>query len=208
MKRGHKRHTYFVKIGMGRPRAMQALTDQELLAKARAGHGRAFEVVYRRNHPVVLALLARRVPEPELAADLLAETFAALLVLVRDERRPLPPLPVAWLSLTAQHLLIDSFRRGQVEAAARQRLAMEPVEIEDRDLLRIQRLAEETDLLHELSTRLPPEQLEALRARIFDGVDYPTIADDLRCSEAVIRKRVSRALRTLRRHALEANPHA
>jgi len=45
---------------------------------------------------------------------------------------------------------------------------------------------------------LPEDQLGALRARIVDERDYSEIAKDLRCSEAVVRKRVSRALQTLR----------
>jgi RNA polymerase sigma factor (sigma-70 family) len=189
-------------------RALDALSDGELLERTRAGDGRSFEVAYRRHHAVVLAFLARRVREPELAADLLAETFAALLVLVRDRSRSLPVSPVAWLMLTARNLLIDSYRRGQVEAAARQLLAMQPLVLEDRDLRRVKEIAEETDLLVELASRLPADQFDALRARVIDECDYPTIASELRCSEAVVRQRVSRALRALRRHALEANDHA
>jgi DNA-directed RNA polymerase specialized sigma24 family protein len=61
--------------------ALAGLSDGELLERGRAGDGRSLEVVYRRHHPVVLTFLARRVGEPELAADTLAETFASLLVL-------------------------------------------------------------------------------------------------------------------------------
>jgi RNA polymerase sigma-70 factor (ECF subfamily) len=189
-------------------RALGALSDGELLERTRAGDGRSFEVVYRRHHAVVLTFLARRVGQPELAADLLAETFAALLVLVRDPLRSLPVSPVAWLMLTARNLLIDSYRRGQVEAAARRLLAMRPLLLEDRDLLRVEEISAETDLLGELAARLPPEQFEALRARVIDESDYPTIAGELRCSEAVVRQRVSRALRALRRDNLETNDHA
>lgn len=70
-------------------------TDRQLLEEARGGHGAVFEIVYRRHHAVVLAFLARRVQQPELAADLLAETFASLLALVRDPQRAVPPIPVA-----------------------------------------------------------------------------------------------------------------
>jgi RNA polymerase sigma factor (sigma-70 family) len=189
-------------------REIGALSDVDLLERTRAGDGRSFEAVYRRHHQVVLTFLARRVAEPELAADLLAETFAALLVLVRDPLRSLPVLPVGWLMLTARNLLIDSYRRGQVEVAARRLLAMQPLLLEDSDLQRVQEISAETDLLAELATRLPPEQFEALRARVIDECDYPAIASELRCSEAVVRQRVSRALRTLRRGTLEANNHA
>jgi RNA polymerase sigma factor (sigma-70 family) len=182
--------------------------DVELLEQARVGHAASFEVVYRRRYPVVLAFLAKRVAEPELAADLLAETFAALFVLVRDLERPLPETPVAWLLLTARHLLIDSYRRGRVESAARRRLAMRPLILEDHDLARVQEISAEIGIVDELAAQLPAEQVQALCARVLHERDYPAIASELRCSEAVVRKRVSRALRTLRRNALEANNHA
>jgi RNA polymerase sigma factor (sigma-70 family) len=185
-----------------------ATDDAQLLQQARDGRAESFDAVYRRHNRVVLAFLARRVSQPELAADLLAETFAALLVVVRDPQRQLPTSPVAWLLGTARHLLIDSYRRGQVEAAARTKLAMQPLVIDDGDLRRIEEISAETDVLAELARALPPEQFAALRARVIEGTDYPTIARELRCSEAVVRKRVSRALETLRGTRLEAEDNA
>lgn len=68
-------------------------TDRQLLEDARRGRGEMFEIIYRRHHAVVLAFLARRVQQPELAADLLAETLASLLALVKDPERAVPPVP-------------------------------------------------------------------------------------------------------------------
>jgi RNA polymerase sigma factor (sigma-70 family) len=175
-------------------------TDRQLLEEARGGHGEVFEIVYRRHHAVVLAFLARRVQQPELAADLLAETFASLLALVRDPQRAVPPIPVAWLLVTARNLLIDSHRRGTVDDRARRRLAMRPVVLDDRDLERVEEISAETDLMRELAVRLEPDQLQALQARVLDEREYAEIAAQLKCSESVVRKRVSRALGVLRRH--------
>jgi RNA polymerase sigma-70 factor (ECF subfamily) len=182
-------------------------TDRQLLEEARGGHGEVFEVVYRRHHAVVLAFLARRVQQPELAADLLAETFASLLALVRDPQRTVPPIPVAWLLVTARNLLIDSHRRGTVDDRARRRLAMRPVVLDDRDLERVEEISAETDLMRELALRLEPDQLQALRARVLDEREYAEIAAQLKCSESVVRKRVSRALGVLRR-AMEGTSNA
>ena len=88
---------------------------------------------------------------------------------------------------------------------ARARLKMEPLLLEDRDLRLIEEIESETDLLHELANLLPPEQVAAVKARVLDGEDYPTIATRLRCSEAVVRKRVSRAMQTLRHRTKEAD---
>lgn len=182
-------------------------TDRQLLEECRGGHGEVFEIVYRRHHAVVLAFLARRVQHPELAADLLAETFASLLALVRDTQRAVPPIPVAWLLVTARNLLIDSHRRGTVDDRARRRLAMRPVVLDDRDLERVEEISAETDLMRELAVRLEPDQLQALQARVLDEREYAEIAAQLECSESVVRKRVSRALGVLRR-AMEGTSNA
>jgi RNA polymerase sigma-70 factor (ECF subfamily) len=46
---------------------------------------------------------------------------------------------------------------------------------------------------------VPAEQWEALVARVIEEREYSEIASSLRCSEMVVRQRVSRGLRTLRR---------
>jgi RNA polymerase sigma factor (sigma-70 family) len=185
-----------------RPR--EACTDLELLQASRAGSG-GFEEFYRRHREVVLAFFGRRVREPELAADLMAETFAAALLAVHDRGRELPDVPLAWLCAIARRKLIDSYRRRQVEDDARRRLALEPLTLDDEDLERVEEIVDATDTALELARRLPTDQFAALRARVLDERDYPDIAGELRCSEAIVRKRVSRALKTIRR-ALEARP--
>ena len=144
----------------------RSASDIDLLGEVRDGRAGAFEAVYRQHYPTVLAFVARRVTNPEVAADLLAETFAALLALVRDPSRPLPPNPIAWLLLTARHLMIDSRRRGRVEDAARRRLQMQPVLVGDSDLERIEEAMSETALLERLAEQLSPDELQALRASV------------------------------------------
>jgi RNA polymerase sigma factor (sigma-70 family) len=45
---------------------------------------------------------------------------------------------------------------------------------------------------------LPPALRDALTGRVIEERPYEEIASDLRCSESVVRQRVSRALKTLR----------
>lgn len=175
-----------------------AARDIELLVAARAGDGAAFGIFYRRHRAVVLAFLLRRAADAETAADLLAETFAAALTFVLDPDQELPATPIAWLLRVARNKLIDGWRRGQVEAAARERLGMQPLSLSTADLVEIEQVAAETDLLATLGSLLPADQLMALRERVLEERDYPEIARTMRCSEAVVRKRVSRALATLR----------
>jgi DNA-directed RNA polymerase specialized sigma24 family protein len=78
------------------------------------------------------------------------------------------------------------------------------VVLDDRDLERVEEISAETDLMRELASRLEADQLQALRARVRDEREYGEIAAQLKCSESVVRTRVSRALGVLRR-AMEAS---
>jgi RNA polymerase sigma factor (sigma-70 family) len=178
-------------------------SDVELLRATRVGEGEAFGEFYRRHRAVVLAFVGRRVANPEVAGDLLAETFAAGLVAVLDGKREIPAEPLAWLLTIARNKLIDSVRRGRVERAARTRLGLPVMAVDDDELRRIEELIDRTDVAVKLAESLPAEQFAALQARILDEEEYREIARALQCSEAVVRKRVSRALRTLRA-AMEA----
>jgi DNA-directed RNA polymerase specialized sigma24 family protein len=157
-----------------------ASTDGELLDRTIAGDREAFGVLYERRHDLVLAFLLKRTRNPEVAMDLMAETFAAALVALLDR----PP------AIVNNH--------GRVESTARERLALEPVQIDDSDVELVLRTAAETDLLIRLSEELPADQFDALRARVLDERGYDEIARELECSSAVVRKRVSRAIATLR----------
>jgi RNA polymerase sigma-70 factor (ECF subfamily) len=172
--------------------------DLSLLAACRDGDRDAFGMFYARHREGILAYFARRVHEPEVAADLMAETFASALVVVVDPRRPLPQTPVAWMYTIARNLLVDALRRGTVDAAARRRLGLEPLELDDDDLNRIAEISAAAELLEGAPTLLPEHEWEILRARVLDEEPYADLALRLRCSEAVVRKRVSRAKARLR----------
>ena len=145
----------------------------------------------------------RRVGDPELAADLAAETFAAALVARAALPRGGAPAS-AWLVGIARNVLASSVRRSQVEDRARRRLGMEPIALDDELLARIERLGGDARV-EALLARLTPEQSDAVRARVLEEEDYAGIAARLRCSESVVRQRVSRGLAALRRiHEEEA----
>ncbi len=179
-------------------RGAQESTDGELLDRTRAGDREAFGVLYERRHELVLAFLLKRTRNPEVAMDLMAETFAAALVALLDRPPAIVGSAAPWLLTIARNTMIDSYRRGRVESAARERLALEPLQIDDSDVDRVLRMAAETDLLVALCEELPADQFDALRARVLDERGYDEIARQLACSPAVIRKRVSRAIATLR----------
>jgi RNA polymerase sigma-70 factor, ECF subfamily len=168
--------------------------DDDRLLVAAARDVDAFATFYRRYERPMLAYFMRRVGDPELAADLTAEVFAAALAGCRRYRAGGAPAQ-AWLFGIAQHKLLDSRRRGVVADAARRRLGMSPIELDDEDLARVE--AEAGDVL-EMLRGLPADQREAVRARVIEDRSYDEIAGAMACSPAVVRKRVSRGLSRLR----------
>jgi RNA polymerase sigma factor (sigma-70 family) len=170
-----------------------APTDEALLA----GRDPAtFECFYLRHVEMLLGFFARRTGDPELAADLTAETFAAALA-ARRRYRPDAGAASAWLFGIGMHKLADAQRRGCAERRARRRLGMERLELDDEDYARIDSLAEAAGASALLDV-LPPDQRDAVQAHVLEGRGYREIAESLHTSETVVRKRVSRGLAAVR----------
>jgi RNA polymerase sigma factor (sigma-70 family) len=167
-------------------------TDEELLSD---GGSQAFAIFYRRHSRDVLAYFARRVRDPEAAADLTAETFAAAVVgqsRFRPERGPAP----AWLYGIAGHKLADYRRRGCLEDRARRQLGMARVEVSQDDIVYIEALGEE--IVAEILSPLPEDQRKAVEAHVIRDASYQDLARSEGLTTSAIRHRVSRGLRTLR----------
>jgi RNA polymerase sigma-70 factor (ECF subfamily) len=174
--------------------------DDELLARFSAGDAEAFVGFYRRHLPAMLGFFLRRTADPELTADLAAEVFAAAL-LAAERYRPGERPALAWLYGIAAHKLADSRRRGRVQDAARRRLRLEPLIVDDAELARVEELADTGAAgvaLEDALRRLPAEQRDAVLARVVDERAYADIAGEMHCSEMLVRQRVSRGLRSLR----------
>lgn len=155
----------------------------------------AFARFYREFERPLLRFFLRASGRADLAADLTAETFACAL---ESAERFDPALGRVdqWLFGIARNVLGKSWRRGRVEASARARLGLPRLVLDEELIGSIERLGEGEAML-ELA-RLPDKEREAVRARVIEERGYGEIAVELSCSEAVVRQRVSRGLRTLR----------
>jgi RNA polymerase sigma-70 factor (ECF subfamily) len=175
---------------------MAAQPDDEAILAALDTAPEGYAVFYRRHVAGLLGYFLRRTHDPEVAADLCAETFAAAL----DGAHRFDPArgpAVAWLYGIARRLLSHAQRRGAVEDRARRRLGMAPLDLTDAAIERIQALGTDTALAAALA-ELPEDQRAAVRARVIDERDYGEIALAAQTSESVIRKRVSRGLAGMR----------
>jgi RNA polymerase sigma factor (sigma-70 family) len=180
----------------------QHSSDAALLAAIASRDGAAFAVFYRRHVPTVLAYLMRETRDPEASADLAAEVFAAVL-LAAGRYAEQTDSATPWLIGIARNKLLMSWRRGRVEARARHRLGFEPVALDDGDLARIVEVAQGGAGILRLVDDLPADEGAAVRSRVLDERSYREIATQLKCSEMVVRKRVSRGLARMREQIKE-----
>ena len=145
----------------------------------------------------MLGFFMRATGQPDVAADLAAETFArALESLARFDRTR--GRADQWLFGIARNVMAESYRRGRVEATARARLGLPELILDDHAADTIARLSQPGELASVALAGLPAAQRQAIEKRVLGERDYAEIAGELRCSEALVRKRVSRGLRALR----------
>jgi RNA polymerase sigma-70 factor (ECF subfamily) len=168
-------------------------TSDEALLLAARHDAEAFAAFYRRHARPLAGFLVRRTGDPEVAADLLAETFAAALTGL-GRFAPTRGDAAGWLYGIARHQLAHRHRRGAVEDRARRRLRMERLELSDADLGAVEACNDATIAL----AALPQDQRDAIHARVVEEQDYAAIAAATGSSEPAVRQRVSRGLASLR----------
>src|SRR4051794_35243761 len=111
-------------------------SDAELLRRA-ADDPEAFGQLYDRHVTQLLAYFQRRTADPQMAADLAAETFAQAFA-KRRTFRDTGASAAAWLQTIARNELFQSLRRGRVADRYRRRLGMEPILLDDDSYERIE----------------------------------------------------------------------
>ena len=177
---------------------LRSASDADLLKRTR-DDAEAFAVFYERWEGPILAWLQRRTRDAELAVDLSGEVFASALGAADRFIGAGDGSAAAWLFTIARNTLLSSIRKGRVEEQARRRLATwEPVPLHEVDLDAIVALESDGPALMKALAELPERQRDAVRARILEERSYPEIAQQLDCSEMVVRKTVSRGLQALR----------
>ena len=157
--------------------------------------------LYDRHAEAILAFLVRRTWDPEVAVDILAETFAVAIEGRNRFRGRDREAARAWLYGISRHQLADHFRRDGAQRRALERLGIERRPLTDVEYERIEELAgsrELRDRVAEELDALPVDQREAVRLRVVEEQGYRTLARTLDVSQDTARARVSRGLQALR----------
>jgi RNA polymerase sigma-70 factor (ECF subfamily) len=171
------------------------------LALLRSGSAEDFGTFYDRHARTVLAFACRRTADPELAADVTAETFASAY-LSRRRYRDTGAGARAWLFGIARHEVSRAIRRNRAGDRARRRLGVERVVMDDLSYERIEELADLKDLraaVRDALGSMSPKVAEAVALRVGDELPYDEVARRLNCSEGAARVRVARGLDQLAR---------
>ncbi|SNY24029.1 RNA polymerase sigma factor [Paractinoplanes atraurantiacus] len=174
----------------------RSLDEDELVRRTAAGDRRAFDELYRRTSPWLLARLRRRCADDDVVADVMQETYLAVWRAAGSfAGQTSSGSAVGWLWTIAAHRLVDAFRR-------RARQAQVPAV----PLAETVAPAAEDEVLagwvgHELEralTELPPEAREVLRAMVLDGFSVRETSILLGVPENTVKSRARRARIALR----------
>jgi RNA polymerase sigma-70 factor (ECF subfamily) len=136
--------------------------------------------LYDLHAEAILAFLVRRTWDPEVAVDILAETFAVALVSNHRFRGRRDEAARAWLYGIARHELADHFRRDGAQRRAFARLGIERRPLTDVEYERIEELAGSSELRDRVCEELdalPVDQREAVRLRVVEEQGYETLAN-------------------------------
>jgi RNA polymerase sigma factor (sigma-70 family) len=160
-----------------------------------------FTRLHERYQRGLFTYLLAQTRDPEVAADLLQETFERAIAAAGSYRGRTDADMRGWLRTIAHHALADHERDEHRDRRIANRLGRSRLGLADAEL---ERLEEEDarrtliDALDRFMAYLPPDQAEVVRLRVVNDLPYRTIARHMNTSEEAVRARVSRGLRTLR----------
>lgn len=157
--------------------------------------------LYRRYARALLVFFQRRVADPELATDLMADTFTTAMERRAQYRGSTDRELSGWLWAIARSTLREHERHEDSVTRGARRLGAERRALTDEEIERVEDLAanEETRrVVADAMERMPASQAAALRLRVLEHVPYEEIARRQGLTESAARVRVVRALRHLR----------
>lgn len=184
-----------------------ALSDQEVVVRAREGREPAYRELIRRYERPVFSLIFRMVRDRELAEDLTQETFVKALNAVESYR---PEFKFSsWIFKIANNAAIDHLRRRELQTLSLEGApnAVTPEAIEATALQLRDRLESPLEELEarELGgqieaaiARLRPEYRSCILLRHVEGRAYEEIAEILDLPLGTVKTYIHRARNELR----------
>ncbi len=169
------------------------LTDEKLAREA-CHSATAFATLYHRYFHRVYGYHLSRTDNVEDAQDLTSQTFVAALEGIASYRGR--GSFAAWLFSIAYHKMADHFRSAAPQVSLEAALELPHPDPSPEDVA-----AERTQLsqINHAMSQLAPERAEALRLRVYGGLDAAETGRVMGKSAAAVKMLVYRALEDLRR---------
>lgn len=149
------------------------------------------QAIYRAHNDWLLGWLGKKTQCPELAQDLAQDAFVRVLKKAGQGERV--GQPRAFLAQVARGLLIDHWRRREIEQTCLRALAARPealaISPEEQQIILDTLLA-----IDALLNTLPFKVRRAFLLSRLDGLSYKQIAAELGVSERMVKKYMARAM--------------
>jgi RNA polymerase sigma-70 factor (ECF subfamily) len=163
-----------------------------LVERASAGDAEAWEALYRRAYPGMLAYASRRLG-PDRAADAVAEAMARAVARIGTFRWFGAGFD-AWLYGILRHVVLDAHR-----ARARESRRRVPVDADRAGPLEHVLAGEEAQAVRAAFATLDPDDQEILELRVVAGLSAEEVGRIVGRRAGAVRMAQSRALAALRR---------
>ncbi|MBN2505772.1 MAG: sigma-70 family RNA polymerase sigma factor [Verrucomicrobia bacterium] len=179
--------------GTAAPEA-DAPSDADLIAAINRGDAGAFTTLYHRHKSWVANLARRFTGDPDLALDVLQDTFLYLL-------RKFPGFQLTAQLKTFLYPAVRNFSIAARRKAARYQASPETVESALASLT-TPPMSSDAELVAQVLARLPEDTRELLRLRFVDGLKLDELALAMDLPLGTVKSRLHYALQTLR-----SDPH-
>jgi RNA polymerase sigma-70 factor (ECF subfamily) len=182
---------------------MATCTDQELIARYKAGENRAFDALLNRHQQAVFNKIYFMVKDEDVANDVFQDTFIKAVNTIQEGRYNEQGKFLPWIMRIAHNLAIDTFRRSRKMPLVRSTDEYDVFSTISTDEQHIEdRLVEgqiHSDVM-KLVDLLPAEQQEVVRLRVESGLSFQEIADETGVSINTALGRMRYALISMRKH--------
>jgi RNA polymerase sigma-70 factor (ECF subfamily) len=179
---------------------LTTLSDEELLARTVAQEMQAFEALYDRHAKTVYSLILRIVREPEIAEELLQESFWQ--VWRKADQFSGGGMVGAWLCRIGRNKALDHLRRAKArpQSDGKEQESLENIAAPRSQQVEVEinRIWDHQYLQEALST-IPEEQRRCLEMAYFDGMSQREIAEAMGVPLGTIKTRVRIGLEKLER---------
>lgn len=180
---------------------MSEPTDEALMSAHIAGDKKAFAIIVRRYGPVLTGMARRHLRSPELAKDLVQQTFLHVHRARNDFREGARLKP--WIFTIATNLIREHYRRTgrrpetSYEAVREESPQIEP-QVDPVDLAELQMQQINVQKLQQALTSLPESQRLVIELHWIQGHSFSDVANMVGASVSAVKVRAHRGYKKLR----------